>query len=101
MTIDKSWLIAEFRIPLLKPSKVTAQEVLVVRINKRYVGYYLRSLEKRFQTRSNLIYSMGCSGGLNDTMTEGKDDCHMLQEKCGTLPNCSPPCEYGGWNSMG
>jgi hypothetical protein len=41
MTIDKSWLVAEFRIPLLKPSKVTAhQEVLVVSIYKRDIRYY-------------------------------------------------------------
>jgi hypothetical protein len=101
MTIDKTWLVPEFRIPLLKPSKVTAQEVLVVSINERDIGYYLRSLQKCLQTRRHLIYSMGCSEGLDDTMTEGEDDCHVLQEKCGALPNCPPPCEYGSWNSMG
>ena len=60
MTIDKTGFVPKFRIPLLKPSKVTAQEVLVVSIDKRDIGYYLRCLEKCLQTRSNLIYSMGC-----------------------------------------
>jgi hypothetical protein len=94
-TIGKSRLVAKFWIPLLNASKVTAQEVLVVSIDKRDIGYCLRSLQKCLQTRSNLIYSMGCSGGLNDNMIEDRDDRHMLQEKCGALPNCPPPCEYG------
>jgi hypothetical protein len=100
MTIDKTLLVPKSGIPLLKPSKVTAQEVLVVSIDKRDIGYYLRSLQKCLHT-SNLIYSMGCSRGLDDTMTVGEDDYHMLQEKYHTLPNCPPPCEYRGWNLMG
>jgi hypothetical protein len=95
MTIDVTWLVPKFPVHLLKPSKETAQKVLVVSIDKRDIGYYLRSLQKRLKARSNLIYSMGCSGGLNDTMIEGKDDCRMLQKKRSTLPNCLPPCEYG------